>query len=137
WQTANVDPKAFYEEMLTYTDICFMTEKDALHILGWETTETTITAQIEDMLPQIAETYHIEAIAGTIRDEKDGAQLLQGFIHQNNFFAYSKHYVYNTLERIGAGDGFASGIIHGIIHELPAADAISFATAAGVLAHTI
>lgn len=137
WQQAGVNPRGFYEQMLSYADICMMTEKDALSVLGYETDQRGHKEQLEDVLPQVAEDFQIQVIAGTMRGQREGNQSLRGFICQEAFFAYSKNYVYNTLERIGAGDGFASGILHGLLEGYPAEKLIDFATAAGVLAHTV
>jgi 2-dehydro-3-deoxygluconokinase len=61
---------------------------------------------------------------------------LQGFLWQNNSITYSKPYYFKVLERIGGGDGFASGLLHGILSQYPPHKMIEFATAAGVYAHT-
>src|SRR5699024_9439412 len=71
WRQAKVEAKAFYEEMLSYTNICFMTEKDAQYILGFSTIESTVKGQIEDLLPQVANEFGISVIAGTIRNQSE------------------------------------------------------------------
>ncbi|MFD2130380.1 sugar kinase [Pseudogracilibacillus auburnensis] len=139
WEHQKEFAKQYYEEMLQWTDICFMTEKDALYLLEIETTEKEQKKQLESLLPKVAEKYQIETIAGTIRENKaEGAQVIQGFMYScsPSSFIYSRSYHHHILDRIGAGDGFASGIIHGIMNHFSVNDTIEFATASGVLAHT-
>lgn len=55
-----------------------------------------------------------------------------GHIHQSK-----PYYIQQIAERIGAGDAFMAGIIHGLKNRLPLADTIEFATACGVIKHSI
>lgn len=137
WKNQKTNPKNVYEEMLHLSDICFMTEKDALYILGMETKEMDQQKQIEDVLPMVAEKYQLFTIAGTIRkNEHRENKVIKGFLYHDNNFIYSKEYVYKVVDRIGAGDGFTSGVMHGLLNQLSLKDTIEFATASGVLAHT-
>lgn len=136
WKDQTDQARRFYEAMLQLTDICFMTEKDAILLLGFKTEEVDIQAQLEDVLPQVADKFKIGTIAGTMRKEKAANQTIQGFIYHLSSFAYSRQYVYKTLDRIGGGDGFASGVMHGILKSFSTQDMIEYAAAAGVLAHT-
>jgi 2-dehydro-3-deoxygluconokinase len=49
----------------------------------------------------------------------------------------SQHYDIRVVDRIGAGDAFAAGLIYCLALGRPAADALQFAVAAGALKHTI
>lgn len=137
WGDDSILAKSFYDEMLQLTDICFMTEKDARFILELQTTYTEKQQQIEDLLPQVADMYNIQTIAGTMRNTTSiSEQTLQGFIVQKGAVTYSHVHNLHTLDRIGGGDGFASGILHGFLKKMAPNNLIDFATAAGVLAHT-
>ncbi len=46
-------------------------------------------------------------------------------------------HVVPMIDRIGAGDAFAAGLIHGFLERWPADRVLAFATAAGALKHTI
>ncbi|MEI3606203.1 sugar kinase [Pseudogracilibacillus sp. SE30717A] len=137
WKNQKTNPKKVYEKMLHLSDICFMTEKDALYVLGMETKEIDQQKQIEDVLPMVAKKYQLSTIAGTIRkNEHSENKIIKGFLYYDNDFIYSKEYVYKVVDRIGAGDGFTSGVMHGLLNQLSLKDTIEFATASGVLAHT-
>jgi 2-dehydro-3-deoxygluconokinase len=129
--------KALYEEMLTLADICLMTEKDAQFILGMETIETERSKQIEDLLPQVATKYMIHTVAGTIRETiSTNVQKLTGFIVQKGEVTYSRSHTFDVFDRIGGGDGYTSGIIHGYMLQWTHEQIVEFAIASAVLAHT-
>lgn len=137
WEKQNVKAKQIYEEIFHLSDICFMSEKDAIRLLGMETNELEQQKQIEDVIPMVAKKFHIPTIAGTIRkNDHDENEVIKGFIYHKNEFIYSRDYTFKIVDRIGAGDGFTSGIMHGVLEKLSLKDTIEFATASGVLAHT-
>jgi 2-dehydro-3-deoxygluconokinase len=45
--------------------------------------------------------------------------------------------LYGIVDRIGAGDAFAAGVLHGLVRSFDAQKSIDFATAAAVLKHSI
>ncbi|MCT1576862.1 sugar kinase [Oceanobacillus kimchii] len=126
-----------YQQMLQLSDVCFMTEKDAIHVLGYATDEVERKSQIQNLIPKVAEKYGIQTIAGTIREQlQDNKHEIEGFLYTNANFYFSKRYVFRIFDRIGGGDGFASGIMHGLRQQFSKEDTIQFAMAAGILAHT-
>lgn len=130
--------KPWYTEMLGLADIVMMNEKDALYILGMTSRRETRQEQLEELIPQVADTYGITVIAGTHRTvNPDNTHSLQGYLYKHSAFAYSDRLTFPVHDRIGAGDAFASGIIHGELEGYPPGTAVRFAAAAAMLAHTI
>lgn len=137
WKDKEHLAKTSYEQMLYIADVCFMTVKDAIYLLGLSTSKKDPDEQLRELIPKVSEKFNIGVIAGTIRKRgKDGRNYIQGYLYQKNTFCYSKVYELAILDRIGGGDGFASGIMHGVLEELSAEDMVEFAMASGVLAHT-
>lgn len=132
WNHTYDEARKWYEQMLPYVDICMMTDRDAEFVLGMTTDYQDQKDKLADLLPRVAKTYDISYLAGTIR----GGQTLQGFLCYQSVMHYSKKYTFNVLDRIGGGDGFASGIIYGHHQQLANEEIVEFATAAGVLTHT-
>lgn len=138
WHDDFTKARHYYEKILPYVNICFMTEKDAKYILGYETEQAGRINEINELIPEVAKRFQIDVIAGTIREETSHQTgTLQGYMLTGNTLHYAKAFTYDTLDRIGSGDGFASGILHGILTNLSADETVAFATGAGVLAHTI
>ena len=48
-----------------------------------------------------------------------------------------KVYTFDILDRVGGGDSFTAGVLHGLISDMKCSDAIEFATCASVLKHSI
>lgn len=129
--------RPWYENMLQLSDICLMTEKDATLLLGMHTEESEREQQVKDLLPKVAQKYGISAIAGTIRHTLDVNRFrMKGYLIQKGEVTYSKPYEFEALERIGGGDGFTCGLIHGLYSGMTQEEAVNFAMASGVYAHT-
>ncbi|WP_130858751.1 sugar kinase [Gracilibacillus phocaeensis] len=134
YQTA----RPHYQELLELADIVMMNEKDALFTLGYTSSHTSRENQLEELIPQIAEKYQIPIIAGTHRDvHEDETNSIRGFLYQEDSFYYADQQRFAVLDRIGAGDAFTTGIIHGVLQKQAPAHIISFAVASCMLAHTI
>nr|MBR9646699.1 hypothetical protein [Streptococcus sp. 11-4097] len=72
--------KSHYEEKLALADNVKKNEKDAMNVHGMKTEETEREAQLIDLIPKVAETYHIATIAGTHRSiNSDYTHSLRGF----------------------------------------------------------
>lgn len=129
--------KPYYEELLSLADIVLMNEKDAIHVLGMETGKTGRTEQLMDLIPEVAEKYSIKVIAGTHRTlNEDQTHSMRGFLYKNNGFTFSETLTFPVHDRIGAGDAFTSGIIHGELEGFSNETMIAFAVTAGMLKHT-
>ncbi|MFC7682119.1 sugar kinase [Paenibacillus sp. GCM10028914] len=130
--------KPHYEDMLKLADIVIMNEKDALFTLGLETEKIEREDQLIDLIPVVAKRYHIQVIAGTHRAvNHNNTHTLRGFLFKNDHFVFSDELTFSVYDRIGAGDAFASGIIHGEMEGLNPNQTVQFAAVAGMLAHTV
>lgn len=139
WNNRYDEARKWYEQMLPYVNVCLMTDRDAERVLGLKTNYTEQKEKLADLLPRVAKKYGISHIAGTIRNissHDSEKQSLQGFLIDQSQISYSEKYTFKILDRVGAGDGFASGLIYGYDQKLTKAEAVEFATASGVLAHT-
>ncbi|MEF2244172.1 sugar kinase [Paenibacillus sp. IITD108] len=127
-----------YEEMLQLADIVLMNEKDALHVLGMQSQAEARKEQLLELIPQVAKAYHIAVIAGTQRTiHPDNTHSLLGYIYREQAFSFADANRFAVYDRIGAGDAFTSGIVHGVLEQLASGEIIAFAVAAGMLAHTV
>ncbi|MBU1700898.1 MAG: aldolase [Candidatus Eisenbacteria bacterium] len=87
---------------------------------------------------EMVEKYKLKMMAVTLReslsasDNRWSAALFDG-----SAFYHSKTYSIHITDRVGAGDAFSAGLIHGILAGRSSADALEFAAAAAALKHTI
>ncbi|MEK3889039.1 sugar kinase [Bacillus sp. FSL K6-3431] len=130
--------KPHYEEMLLLADIVMMNEKDAMLVLGVHTEKLDRAEQLMDLIPVVAQKYDIDVIAGTHRYiNEDNSHSLQGYMYKDQTFTFSEVKRFPVLDRIGSGDAYTSGIIHGESKKFPPEKSVAFAVAAGMLAHSV
>ncbi|WP_019638341.1 sugar kinase [Paenibacillus fonticola] len=130
--------KPHYEEMLRLADIVMMNEKDAIYTLGISTQKEQREEQLKELIPVVAGQYQIPVIAGTHRQvHNDNSHSLRGYLYKDESFTYSDMLTFSVYDRIGAGDAFTSGIVHGELEGFLPEKTVSFAATAGMLAHTV
>ena len=130
--------RPWYEKMLHLADIALMNERDAVYTLGMSASGTGRDEQLRELIPRVAAEYGLAAAAGTHRYVgTDGLHSLCGYLYTPQGFSFSETYTFPVHDRIGAGDAFASGIIHGLLEGQPPEWTVAFAASASVLAHTI
>lgn len=129
--------KAIYEKMLNDADIVFAGYKDATLLLEKEVDQNLpFYQQLESVLKQMCHDYHIEAIFGTNRENKDHIDYLTGYMMKDDELTLSQKYQLTVYDRVGGGDGFASGAIHGYFHHMDQQMLVEYATVSGLFAHT-
>lgn len=128
--------KDIYQEVLYQADIVFAGYKDATLLLEMEVDSSlTIKEQTISLLQQMCKKYTIDTVFGTTRFHEE-KQYLQGYQITKDSATFSKKHVLDIYDRVGGGDGFASGAIYGYLHKLPKQELVEYATMSGVLAHT-
>lgn len=124
--------------MLHLADIVLMNEQDAMFILGLEAVSGEREGQLQELIPEVASRYSLCTVAGTQRTiHEDNRHSLRGYIFKAGSFSFSDTLTFTVLDRVGAGDAYTSGIIHGELEGFDPQHTVSFACAAGVLAHTV
>jgi len=130
--------KPHYEEMLQYADIVMMNEKDAMFVLGMTTEHGQRMEQLMELIPVVASSYGIKVIAGTHRTiNTDNTHSLLGYMYKDQSFTFAKKLTFSIYDRIGAGDAYTSGILHGELSGYTSEKTVEFAANAAMLAHTI
>ena len=134
WQGREADAPGILRAMLENTTVFMGNERDLSLILG-QAFDNTERAVIEafSLFP------HLEAVACTSRalnaadDQSYGAHL-----YTRSAAAHVPPVdLHGIVDRIGTGDAFAAGIIHGLIRGLQPSDTLRFAHAAAVMKHSI
>lgn len=137
-ENGNQRAKPYYETILREADIVIMNEKDAINTLNLTTTKERKEEQLEELLLVVAEKFNIDIIAGTIRTIQGSNQNnIKGYLFKNGTMYYSEDFEVNILDRIGTGDAYTCGVIHGELSNMDPQEMVTFSTASCVLAHTI
>ncbi|TVX99732.1 sugar kinase [Cohnella terricola] len=129
--------KPFYERMLRLADIAMLNELDAMHILGLASEKSAREDLLAELIPAVADSYGISVAAGTHRSvNPDNTHSLRGYMYTQRNFFFSDTLTFAVYDRIGAGDAYASGIVHGEFERFAPEKTVRFAAAAAMLAHT-
>ena len=128
--------------LLPYLDICFCGELDAIHLLSIEEAEDSLseTERLEYYYDKIKEMYpNIQYMSSTFRHVISASvNTLQGNLYvDGNLYQSKVHHIDQIVDRVGGGDAFAAGVLHGIVNQSSLQQIISFATAASALKHTV
>ena len=121
-------------DILSHADTAFINERDVALILGSEfsTREAAVARAF-------AEFPSLSTIACTTRAQDSVSnQTLTGELYTRDGMWDSRpHEMANVIDRIGGGDAFAAGVLHGAIEGYEPQRTIEFATAASVIKHSI
>ncbi|MDO5410039.1 MAG: sugar kinase [Lachnospiraceae bacterium] len=131
-------------DMMQYVDICFGNARDAAKCLGYSEPGTDFLdgdykiCVDETHMKHVLEKYDFKYLITTLRGSISASD--------NNWSAavcsreklYHGHeYHLHIVDRVGGGDSFASGFLHGIVSEMGMEKSLEFAIAAAAIKHTI
>lgn len=137
WSTDTA--KEVYQKLLPYISYLSASKLDAIVFMDIEEDSSKSN---DDYIRDIASKYpNLKVIFGTNRVNKTPNQFdYQGFYYDTSEESIVKSDVYDlnqVVDRVGAGDSYAAGVLDGIIQNKKSKDIVDFATAAAVLKHTI
>lgn len=130
--------------LMQYVDVCIGNEEDAELCLGFKP-EASVEEGVTDaegykgIFRQMAETFGFKYVVSTLRESFSASHNgWKAMIYDGREFYESRHYdIFPIIDRVGGGDSFSGGIIHGLLTKKTQAEALEFAVAASVLKHTI
>ncbi|MHA6253137.1 PfkB family carbohydrate kinase [Oceanobacillus sp. CAU 1775] len=124
--------------ILPYVSICFAGYKDFNLLLNEAGPESFHPKTLQQYYEKYSKKYAIDYLVCTDRRIIGGQkQELSGWLYRNGELYETPYFKMDVLERIGGGDAFAAGVLHGILTEMDSEDIIHFGVAASVLKHTI
>lgn len=119
------------DEFMQYCDVLITTEEDTAKVLRIK------GENYEDVAVRLSEKYPLQVVAITLRENP--------LVWRNSWtaIAYHETTVYRTrtyeveiVDRLGAGDSFAAGLIHGLLQN-DVQKGLDFGVAASALKHSI
>lgn len=87
----------------------------------------------------MASEFGFKYVVSTLRESYSASHNgWKGLIYDGQEFYVSRRYdIAPIVDRVGGGDAFSGGIIHGLLTKPSMADALEFAVAASALKHTL
>ncbi len=131
-------------EIADYVDVCIANEDDAFNVFGIKTEKTDTDAGIIDKEAYsqtarlMAEKFGFEKVAITLRKSINASNnIWSGMLFDGKDSYFSREYDVHIIERVGAGDSFAAGLIYSMMSGKDMQYAVDFAAAASCLKHSI
>lgn len=130
--------------LMQYVDVCIGNEEDAEKCLGFKPEAdveggSTDASGYHTIFKQMATKFGFKIVASTLRESRSASDNgWKALIYDGNEFYESKHYdITPIIDRVGGGDSFSGGLIHGLTKWNDPKKALEFAVAASALKHTI
>ncbi len=124
------DVSKMYRSLFENADIVFASYRDfTLHA-----PDIVKDCDEEEAMFRVQEAFKIEYLCHTNRNLE--TQEIEGCLYVNQKKYTSDRYKLEILDRVGGGDGFALGILHGILGNYDSETCVEFGIGAAVLAHS-
>jgi 2-dehydro-3-deoxygluconokinase len=139
WAASGGDARRSLSALLATAQLAFVDDRDIALTLGVELRGEPLERRRDAAAAAFAAYPRLETICSTIR-EVDSAQRqrLGGVMFTRKQELASRTYALDGIvDRVGAGDAFAAGILHGRLAGLADQDTIELAVAAAALKHSI
>jgi 2-dehydro-3-deoxygluconokinase len=130
--------------LMKYVDVCIGNEEDAELCLGFkpdanvEAGETSAEGY-KGIFRAMAKEFDFKYVISTLRESFSATHNgWKAMIYNGEEFYESRRYDINPIiDRVGGGDSFSGGIIHGLLTKPNQGEALEFAVAASALKHTV
>ena len=130
--------------LMQYVDVCIGNEEDAELCLGFKPDADvegghTDAEGYKGIFTQMAQEFGFKYVISTLRESYSATHNgWKAMIYNGSEFYVSKHYdIDPIIDRVGGGDSFSGGVIHGLLTKATQGEALEFAVAASALKHTI
>lgn len=130
--------------LMQYVDVCIGNEEDAELCLGFKPDADverghTSAEGYKGIFRAMAEEFGFKYVVSTLRESFSATHNgWKAMIYDGEEFYESRRYDINPIiDRVGSGDSFSAGIIHGLLTKSTQGEALEFAVAASALKHTI
>jgi len=140
-----VQAQVAMRHLMQYVDVCIGNEEDAEMCLGYKPEGTDISSghlELEGyktIFKKMREDFGFKTIVTTLRESHSASHNgWSALIYDGNEFYPSKKYdIEPIVDRVGGGDSFSAGLIHGLLTKQTQGEALEFAVAASALKHTV
>ena len=130
--------------LMEYVDVCIGNEEDAEKCLGFRPdadveSGNTDADGYKNICRGMVKAYGFKYVVSTLRESFSASHNgWKAMIYDGKEFYKSRRYEISPIvDRVGGGDSFSAGIIHGLANGRPMDWSLEFAVAASALKHTI
>ncbi|MGH8265323.1 MAG: sugar kinase, partial [Steroidobacteraceae bacterium] len=140
WSVWQGDARAVLSEMVASTEILFATERDIAALLGLSFDSVPPDERAREAAKQaFARFPRLQRMYGTVRVERsvDEHTMSAELCMRDGHWSTPTHELRPIVDRIGTGDAFAAGVLHGILKGMPPQATLDFGLASACLKHSI
>ena len=138
------EAQAVMRDLMPYVDVCIGNEEDAEMCLGLRPDADVQGGHTEaegykQIFEAMAREFGFRYVVSTLRESYSATHNgWKAMIYDGQEFYVSRTYDINPIiDRVGGGDSFSGGLIHGLLTRGSQGEALEFAVAASALKHTI
>lgn len=142
WTTQKA--QSIMRPLMEYVDVCIGNEEDAELCLGFKPDADILSGKTDGegykgIFEQMKREFDFKYVVSTLRESFSASHNgWKAMIYDGEEFYMSKRYdIVPIVDRVGGGDSFAGGLIHGLLTKSTMGEALEFAVAASALKHTI
>lgn len=122
-------------------DVCFgwiSSEEDKEYSVADFAKQGVELDNFKNIFSNMQKRFNIKYVVTTLRENYSATHnAMSALIYDGNELYQSKKYDFTIEDRVGAGDAFAAGLVYKLVNGANSRDALEFATASGVLKHTV
>ena len=144
WMNDIEEKQKFMKNAMKYVDICFGNARDAAMVLGYSDGKSDFIngsydiCISEENMRKVLNRYNFKCLITSKRESKSASDnIYSAIVCKKDSFYSSKKYNIHIVDRVGGGDSFAAGFLHGVLREYSIEDSLEFAVAASAIKHTI
>ena len=139
WAASGGDARTLLRGMLATAEIAFVDDRDIALTLGMEIQGEGLERRRGAAAAAFAAFPRLRTLCSTIREADSASrQRLGGVMFTRSQELTSRTYALDgVVDRVGAGDAFAAGVLHGRISSLADQATLELGTAAAALKHSI
>ena len=136
--------QSIMKPLMKYVDVCIGNEEDAQLCLGFKPDADVEGGQTDasgyhKIFEQMKQEFGFKYVVSTLRESFSATHNgWKALIYNGEEFYESRRYdIMPIIDRVGGGDSFSGGLIHGLLTKPTQGEALEFAVAASALKHTI
>jgi 2-dehydro-3-deoxygluconokinase len=140
WERWQADARPILRELVDHADLLFAEQRDIALILGQGFDNIPAAEQFRVAGTHAFETFsRLKRIATTVRVQRsvDDHDLSAALLSREGLRTTRTYSIGRIIDRIGSGDAFAAGILHGVRTQMDDQDTVNFGLASACLKHSI
>jgi 2-dehydro-3-deoxygluconokinase len=140
WERWHGDARPILRDLVDHADLLFAEQRDIALILGRSFDDVPAAEQFRVAGNEALATFsRLKRIATTVRIQRsvDDHDLSAAMLTREGLRTTRSYSIGRIIDRIGSGDAFAAGILHGVRTQMDDQGCVDFGLAAACLKHSI